>query len=70
MFDRIIASSWNVSTHRFAVTADISTLTAEHGPGVYGLTIWGRPDHMNKLAPVSMQSVFWRLQPPEGHPYR
>ena len=68
-WERVVASRWNVSGDKFSVKADISSLTDRHGPGIYTLFIWGRPNHMSKPAALSEQAIFWRTEPPEGHPY-
>ena len=38
----VTADTWTASGQRFAVKADLSDVLAEHGPGVYTITLWGR----------------------------
>lgn len=37
----ITADEWTADGQRFAVTADLSEVLAEHGAGVYSLAVWG-----------------------------
>ena len=69
VLERITASGWNIQAHSFEVSADISVLTRKHGPGIYSLMTWGRPDHMSESTVISKQAIFWGIDPPEGNPY-
>ena len=69
VLERITASTWNVQSLSFEVSADISILTKKYGPGIYSLRILGRPDHMTESTDLSRQALFWGIDPPEGNPY-
>ena len=40
----VTASHWAVTGERFVVKADLSEVMDEHGPGVYTVVVWGRPE--------------------------
>ena len=37
----VTASEWEVDGDRFGITADLSDVLDEHGPGVYTVVLWG-----------------------------
>lgn len=66
---KITGDRVHITTDDFHVRADISAVLREHGPGVYTVSLWGRPEHMKKPTPLSVQSIFWTTEPPDGSPY-
>lgn len=52
----ITAEEWVADGQRFAVTADLSELLAEHGAGVYSLAVWGPIE--GERAVISEYSIF------------
>ena len=60
---------YSLNSNFFDVAADINEILDTLGPGIYTLTIWGMPNHMNQPAVLSQQAIFWKTTPPEGHPY-
>ncbi len=67
---RVVARSMEITDNRFSITVDLIQLLNRHGPGIYTLTLWGRPSHMTEPAVLSSQSVFWETRLPAGNPYR
>ena len=67
---RVIAERMDITSAAFDIRADLSTVLREHGPGIYTLLLWGRPDHMRESAPLSEQSLFWLTEPPKDAPYQ
>ena len=65
----ITAGTWNVKARSFNVSANLSDITSKHGPGIYTLYLWGRPDHVNTPTVLSQQAIFWNTKPTPGHPY-
>ena len=61
----ITASEWTVRGTDFSVTADISDLLDEHGPGVYTILLWGEMD--GEDVPVSEYSIFHEIEPPDTY---
>ena len=59
----------NLTNTEFQFTADISTVLADYGPGIYTVILWGRPLHLDSAEPIAEYSIFWRTQPTEGNPY-
>ena len=66
---RIVADQMNLSSDKFVIKANISPILNEHGPGIYTIWLWGKPDHMSKPTVLSKQSIFWITGPPQGSPY-
>ena len=66
---RIMAQSMSVTNMAIQVQADLSKVLAAHGPGIYTIILWGRPDHMAKPNPLSKQAIFWLTRPPPEYPY-
>ena len=52
----ITAEEWVADGQRFAVTADLSELLAEHGAGVYSLAVWGAIE--GERAVISEYAIF------------
>ena len=52
----ITAEEWVADGQRFAVTADLSEVLAEHGAGVYSLAVWGAIE--GERAVISEYSIF------------
>ena len=66
---RITAELMEITSNDFNIRADLTPVLREHGPGIYTITVWGRPDHMTEPTPLSEQSLFWLTPAPEGSPY-
>ncbi len=66
---RITANRLDRSDDNLLLEADLSKILVEHGPGIYTLVLWGRPDHMSEKAPISEQSIFWQTPIPPASPY-
>ena len=67
---RIIADRLDTEDGNFHVIADLSHLLKQHGPGIYTIILWGQPFHTDKPASLSVQSVFWDSDIPDGSPYK
>ena len=61
----ITASEWTVRADFFFVTADLSAILAEHGPGVYTIVVWAAID--GEPLVVSEYSIFHGIQPPDTY---
>ena len=66
---RVVAQSMTVTDTVIQVQADLSKVLATHGPGIYTVILWGRPNHMAKTTPLSEQAIFWKTRPPAAAPY-
>ena len=66
---RITAEQLEISGGEFNIRADLTPILRENGPGIYTITLWGRPRHLTGSAPLSRQSIFWQTAPPAGSPY-
>ncbi len=65
----LTARKWEAQGANFSVTANVSGLLAEHGPGVYTLLLWGELGGEN--VPVSQYSIFHEVTPPDTYnPHR
>ncbi len=58
-------SEWTASGETFPVSADLATVLAEHGPGVYTVRLWGNV--AGERAPISHYAIFHEIEPPEGY---
>ena len=58
----ITALRWTAVGGSFSVEADIGDVLAEHGPGVYSITLWGDID--GERAVISEYSIFHGITPP------
>ena len=66
---RIVADRLDITKSAFDIRADLTTVLKEHGPGIYTVLLWGKPNHMWEPTPLSEQSLFWLIDPPKGAPY-
>ena len=66
---RVIAEAMTVSGNSITVIADLGRILDHHGPGIYTVILWGRPNHMSAPTPLSEQAIFWKTRPPSGAPY-
>ena len=66
---RIIAEHLDVSGSKFNIRANLTPILRQNGPGIYTVTLWGKPLHMMEPAPLSEQSIFWQTIPPPGNPF-
>ena len=58
----ITALQWTAVGESFSVEADIGDVLAEHGAGVYSITLWGDID--GERAVISEYSIFHGITPP------
>ena len=61
----ITASVWTALGLDFTVTADISELLSNYGPGVYTILLWGKVD--GEDVPISQYSIFYQVEPPDTY---
>ena len=66
---RIIANRLDRSGQHIEVEADLNQVLQQNGPGIYTVTLWGRPSHMSDSTPISEQAIFWQAPLPPGNPY-
>ena len=66
---RIVAQNMTVTVSAISVKADISKVLKSHGPGIYTVLLWGRPNHMAQPTRLSQQAIFWKTTPPPTAPY-
>ena len=59
------ASKWTARGTSFAVTADVSNLLSDHGPGVYTILLWGTAKE--ERIPISQYSIFYKVEPPDTY---
>ena len=52
----VIPEIWKVNQNRFTVQADVSSILAEHGPGVYMINLWGSVDGTSMY--ISKYAIF------------
>ena len=69
-FVRLIAAErMDLFNDNINIRADLTPVLREHGPGIYTVTVWGRPLQIAKLAVISEQSIFWLTDAPDDSPY-
>ncbi len=68
-FVRLIAERMDLFDDNMSIRADLTPILREHGPGIYTVTLWGRPLHIAELAIISKQSIFWLTDTPDDSPY-
>ena len=61
----VTAREWMARDRSFAVKADIGDLLAQHGSGVYSLTVWGSVG--GEGAVISQYSIFHNVAPPDTY---
>ena len=61
----ITASKWTARGTEFSVSAEISGLLSEYGPGVYTVRLWGQLDGEDVL--ISEYSIFYGVEPPDTY---
>lgn len=61
----ITANRWFARNTRFKITADISALTSQHGPGIYTVTL--NLNHHNRSIPLVQYSVFHLTTSPQAN---
>ena len=66
---RIAANRLDRSGQHINVEADLNQVLQQNGPGIYTVTLWGRPNHMLESSPLSKQAIFWQTPIPPGNPY-
>ena len=62
---KIKMSRFRLDGDRFAISANISTILDEHGPGVYEIVMWGMVD--GELELVSEYAIFHDIPRPSGY---
>ena len=65
LVDAIVAQSWEASGSSFEVEADISSILSRHGPGVYTVSVAGKPD--TNFVVISEYSFFHNVTPPDTY---
>ena len=66
---RVEALRMKIRDKEIQVQVDLRKVLATHGPGIYTVMIWGRPNHMTEITPLSKQAIFWLTRPPPEAPY-
>lgn len=66
----IIAARLEIQEYQITLEADLSTLLAQRGPGIYEVILWGKPDHMARPVPVTQQCILWRTDLPDNCIYQ
>ena len=61
----ITARTWNVTADSFSITADLSDVIGEHGPGVYSIIVWGTIG--GERVVISEYSMFYQVTPPDTY---
>ena len=61
------AYEWEAHDTSFSVKADLSEVLADHGPGVYTITVWGWDPDAGTTVIVSEYSIFHGITPPDGY---
>ena len=61
----ITASKWTARGTDFSITADISGLLSQYGPGVYTILLWGEMD--GEDVPISEHSIFYEVEAPDTY---
>lgn len=65
----INAQAYSSENQRFQITADLSPVLQQHGPGIYSIMLLGKPDHTENPSILTIQPIFWQTDPPADHPY-
>ena len=66
---RFVVQNTTVTDTAIQVQADLNQVLERHGPGVYTVILWGRPDHMTEPTPLLEQPIFWKTRPTPAAPY-
>ena len=66
---RITAEVLEVTGSQIILEADLSRFLEHHGPGIYSVSLWGKPDHMGTNEQLSQQAILWQTEYPSGNPY-
>ena len=61
----LTATNWEARGASFHITADVSGLLEEYGPGVYTILLWGEIG--GEGTPVSEYSIFHEVAPPDTY---
>ena len=61
----LTASHWIAGGGDFAAQADLSQVIAQHGPGVYTVTVWHQ--NIGDGVIISKYSIFYGIDPPGGY---
>lgn len=61
----ITARTWNVTPNSFSITADLSDVVDDHGPGVYSIMVWGTIGGEDVV--ISQYSIFYQVTPPDTY---
>ena len=60
----------NLASYRFSIAADLTPVLNAYGPGIYTISLWGRPFHMEETTVLARTSIFWKTSPHPDNPYR
>ena len=58
----ITAYHWTAAGVDFAVQADLNSVIAQHGPGVYTVSLWHQ--NIDEGVKISGYSIFYGIDPP------
>ena len=61
----LTARTWTARNPEFDLTADLSDLLRQHGPGVYTVTLWALIG--DEILPASSYPIFHNVDPPAGY---
>ena len=64
-YPRITTEDWNVERNAFDISADLSEVIAEHGPGIYVIRMWGALNGQDVL--ISEYAIFYEVTPPSTY---
>ena len=67
---KIAATKLDKSEDSITVEADLQETLEFHGPGIYNMVLWGKPDHMEESTVISEYAIFWEIAPPTDNPYQ
>ena len=60
----IPAQELSLTNNYIRVSGDLNHLLTTHGPGIYTITLKGKPDQGSTPTAISRQAMFWRYNPP------
>ena len=61
----ITARTWKVTADPFSITADLSEVVDDCGPGVYSIVVWGAIGGEDVV--ILEYSIFYQVTPPETY---
>ena len=64
----IHTQEFSITSNYIRVSADLNPLFTAHGPGIYTITLVGKPDRGSVPTTLSRQAMFWQYNPPHDAP--